>query len=137
MASYRELFEFMAKQSKTSSVWQCEKCGAEGSAGGKRFTLVALRIHQGKCVAADSPYGLTLRQQEVLGLIGDGLSDQQIAQQLKLSQHTVHFHISTLFEKLGVRNRAQAAVKLVRENLVPAQPSPGLMSAASRPNGCY
>jgi DNA-binding CsgD family transcriptional regulator len=101
----------------TSSVWQCEKCGAEGWSGGSRFTSVTLKIHQGKCVAAVSPYGLTLRQREVLGLIGAGLTDQQIASRMKRSQHTMHFHVKTLYRKLGVNNRTQAAVKSQLEGL--------------------
>ena len=54
---------------------------------------------------------LTPREIEVLGALAEGLSNKLIAHRLGISQHTVKFHIESLFRKLGVRSRSKAAVK--------------------------
>ena len=54
------------------------------------------------------PVGLSNREREVLNLVATGATNNQIAQQLFLSPHTVKDHISSIFRKLGVRNRAEA-----------------------------
>jgi DNA-binding NarL/FixJ family response regulator len=61
---------------------------------------------------------LTPRELEVLGLLTRGLDNSEIAQALYLSQHTVKNHVSTIFTKLQVENRIQAAVRAVRGGLV-------------------
>ncbi|MEU8527535.1 MULTISPECIES: response regulator transcription factor [Streptomyces] len=53
---------------------------------------------------------LSERERSVLDLIGEGLTNRQIAQQLYLSEKTVKNHISRLLGKLGVERRVQAAV---------------------------
>lgn len=52
---------------------------------------------------------LTDREHEVLGLIADGLGNQEIARRLQLSQKTVRNHVSNVFAKLHVAERAKAA----------------------------
>jgi two-component system response regulator DesR len=52
--------------------------------------------------------GLSAREREVLTLVATGATNNQIAAQLYLSPHTVKDHISSIFRKLGVRNRAEA-----------------------------
>jgi len=58
-------------------------------------------------------YSLTPREVEVLGLIGDGLNNAEIAGRLFVGVATVKTHINAIFAKLGVRDRAQA-IALVR-----------------------
>ncbi len=53
-------------------------------------------------------FGLTPRETEVLALVGDGLSNAEIAKALFLGVSTVKTHINAIFAKLGVRDRAQA-----------------------------
>jgi len=52
---------------------------------------------------------LSPREREVLDLIGRGATNREIASELFLSPHTVKDHTSSLYRKLGVRNRAEAA----------------------------
>jgi DNA-binding NarL/FixJ family response regulator len=53
---------------------------------------------------------LSVRERSVLDLIGEGLTNRQIAKRLYLSEKTVKNHISRLLGKLGVERRVQAAV---------------------------
>lgn len=54
--------------------------------------------------------GLGPREREILALIGDGLTNRQIAAQLHLSEKTVKNYVSSLLEKLGLSSRTQAAI---------------------------
>ena len=54
--------------------------------------------------------GLTPRELEILGLVGRGMSNQEIAAHLVLSPLTAKTHVSRLFLKLGARDRAQLVV---------------------------
>src|SRR5213075_477338 len=51
---------------------------------------------------------LTAREHGVLRLVAAGLSNRQIAATLKISERTVKFHVTAIFNKLGAENRAQA-----------------------------
>jgi DNA-binding CsgD family transcriptional regulator/tetratricopeptide (TPR) repeat protein len=53
--------------------------------------------------------GLTPREREVLGLLGNGLSNMQIARTLFISEKTASVHVSNILRKLGVTSRVQAA----------------------------
>ena len=53
---------------------------------------------------------LSRRERETLALLGDGLSNAEIAERLGISEKTVRNHLSNLFDKLGVWSRAQAIV---------------------------
>ncbi len=57
---------------------------------------------------------LTSREQEVLHLLGHGLSNAEIAGRLYISTKTVEHHVSRILAKLGLRNRAEAAVHSFR-----------------------
>ena len=54
---------------------------------------------------------LTPRELEVLGAIGEGLTNKAIARKLGISLHTVKFHIESLFRKLGARTRTEALAR--------------------------
>ncbi|GHG16575.1 response regulator transcription factor [Streptomyces zaomyceticus] len=64
--------------------------------------------------------GLTERETEVLVLVADGLSNQEIAGRLRISTATVKTHINNLFAKTGVRDRAQAVRYAYQHGLVRA-----------------
>jgi class 3 adenylate cyclase/pimeloyl-ACP methyl ester carboxylesterase len=64
------------------------------------------------------PGGLTRREVEVLRLIAGGRSNQEIADELVISRNTVIRHVSNIFAKTGVANRAEAAAYASRHGLV-------------------
>jgi PAS domain S-box-containing protein len=60
---------------------------------------------------------LTARETEILGLVANGFSNVEIGKILSISAHTVKSHVMHIFDKLGVRDRTQAAVWAVRHRL--------------------
>ncbi|RLL69227.1 response regulator transcription factor [Streptomyces sp. Z26] len=64
------------------------------------------------------PDGLTERETEVLALIAEGLSNQEVARALHIGTATVKTHINNLFAKTGVRDRAQAVRYAYRHGIV-------------------
>jgi len=63
---------------------------------------------------------LTEREQEVLQLLAQGDSNEQIAKALYISIATVKAHLTAIFEKLRVTSRTQAIIKAIRQGLVSA-----------------
>lgn len=63
-------------------------------------------------------FALTERETQVLQLLVDGLSNQQMAERLFLGQETIKTHMRHIMEKLVVADRTQAAVKALRQGLI-------------------
>ncbi|WP_027500090.1 response regulator [Rhodococcus sp. UNC363MFTsu5.1] len=72
--------------------------------------LVDRALDTGPQPAGDAGVALTVREQEVLALVGDGLSNQEIADRLHLGVTTVKTHIANLMDKTGCDNRVRLAV---------------------------
>ena len=61
---------------------------------------------------------MTNREQDVLALLGDGLSNRDIAGQLSISEHTVKFHLASIFGKLGASTRTEAVQRGLRLGVI-------------------
>jgi DNA-binding CsgD family transcriptional regulator len=61
---------------------------------------------------------LTRREREVLGLLANGLSNREIAQQLSIGERTARFHVTSILGKLDVRTRGQAVAVATRQRLL-------------------
>jgi DNA-binding NarL/FixJ family response regulator len=75
-------------------------------------------------VAEDRLAELTQRERQVLALVGRGLSNQEIAAELTVSEATARTHVSRAMVKLGVRDRAQMVVVAYQTGLVSPGPPP-------------
>jgi DNA-binding NarL/FixJ family response regulator len=85
-----------------------------------QFTA-ARTAHQ---ASEDRLAGLTQREREVLALVGRGLSNHEIAEQLVISKATARTHVSRVIGKLGARDRAQLVVIAYQTGLVSSGPPP-------------
>ena len=56
-------------------------------------------------IANSSHMGLSAREMEIIGLVADGLTNQEIAAKLTISKRTVDNHVSNMFTKTGSKNR--------------------------------
>ncbi len=63
-------------------------------------------------------YGLTKKELEVLSLISDGLSNQEISQKLVVSISTTKAHVHSILQKLYLKDRTKAAIKALKEGLI-------------------
>jgi len=61
---------------------------------------------------------LTAREREVLELLSQGLPNKLIARRLQISEHTVKFHVSSIYAKLGATSRTDAVSRGVRRGLI-------------------
>lgn len=73
----------------------------------------------GEAMGEDSlPEPLTSREKEVLQHMAEGLANKQIALLLTISEHTVKFHLSSLYAKLGVSSRTEAVKRGIELGLI-------------------
>jgi DNA-binding NarL/FixJ family response regulator len=87
--------------------------------GGRMLEEFRRLSHQACTVPADEAIALTRREQEVLGLVAQGANDQQIADKLVISVHTVKSHMRNILSKLHLGQRHEAALYALREGLIP------------------
>ena len=65
----------------------------------------------------DGPSAITPREREVLALLAEGLTNRQIAEQMVVSEHTVHRHVTNILRKLDLPSRTAAASHAIRSGL--------------------
>jgi NarL family two-component system response regulator LiaR len=98
-----------------------ELCRAIKAAAAGQVQLApqaAARLMQ-EISSPERPEALTERENEVLRLLSQGLSNKEIAQHLALGEKTIKTHVSHILAKLGVQSRTQAALVAVRLGLAP------------------
>ncbi len=101
----------MADFQKIGADW--EHARAETMLGKPRKSRATLPAE-----AMGTPLGaLSERELEVLSLVAEGLTNQDIAQRLVLSEHTVNRHVANILRKLGLPSRAAAATLAGRYGL--------------------
>jgi DNA-binding NarL/FixJ family response regulator len=84
----------------------CEPLGAKPARA--RADALAARLDTARPVAPAYPAGLSTREVDVLRLVAQGLTNQQVAERLYLSPRTVEQHLRSIYNKLGVSTRAAA-----------------------------
>lgn len=86
--------------------------GIKGAAKGDRVVLTQRSQHAQIDEALRWPgrdVGLTERESEILSLLSTGMTNRELGNTLYLSENTIKTHLRSLYAKLGIRNRAQAA----------------------------
>jgi len=85
---------------------------------------VVKRVFHSTPVPIDSaPLPITARESEVLRLLAQGLDNTAIARQLVITTRTVQNHVSSIYDKLGVTTRTEAALVALRQGLVQIPPA--------------
>lgn len=85
-------------------------------------TIAARGDHDPSAHDADALKSLTRREMEVLRLVAEGLSNEEIAAVTFISERTVKAHVTNIFNKLQVNNRVKAALVLIRGGFLAATP---------------
>ena len=80
--------------------------------------LLSRLVQNSEPLSAPPAEALTEREAQVLQLLAQGLANKQIAAALGISEHTVKFHISSIFSKLGVSSRTEAVRAGIERGLV-------------------
>jgi DNA-binding CsgD family transcriptional regulator len=101
-----------------------DSLGARPAAALARQLLRRMGVHQvprgPRPATRGNPAGLTARQLEILQLLGQGLSNAEIATRLFVSVRTVDHHVSAVLQKLNMTSRREAAATAERLGLEPA-----------------
>lgn len=104
---------------KDASIDQLAEAIRSAYAGQPTLSAEAtLSLVKSKTGPLDLNPDLTAREKQVLALIVEGLSNEEIADQLIISQATARHHVSACIRKLGAANRTDAAVIAVKQKLV-------------------
>jgi ATP/maltotriose-dependent transcriptional regulator MalT len=91
-----------------------EALGASRDADAAAAFLRTLGIKASRSAGPRGVGLLTKRELEVLGLLGEGLSNPQMAERLFVTRKTIENHVASVLSKLGLRGRAEAAAYVVR-----------------------
>ena len=103
---------YLLKDAEPEEVFAAVRAAARGESP---LDPRAARVILDARTASPSPAaGLTAREREVLTLVGEGLANKQIARRLGISEKTVKTHLTNVFQRIGVTDRTQAALWLVR-----------------------
>ena len=78
----------------------------------------ASKVSQNEHNKPDRDYGLTSRETQILKLITEGYSNNEIANQLFVSINTTKAHVASILQKLEVDDRLQAALKALKYKIV-------------------
>ncbi|MGD8623320.1 MAG: response regulator transcription factor [Anaerolineae bacterium] len=89
------------------------------SMGGRMLEEFRRLAQQESRFPDDDAISLTRREQEVLSLVAEGATDQEIAHELSISIHTVKSHMRNILGKLHLSHRHEAALFALREGLIP------------------
>jgi DNA-binding NarL/FixJ family response regulator len=88
--------------------------------GGAMDAQIARRVLEmfSRLASPQAEYGLSEREKQILQLLVEGRTKNQIAAQLFLSPHTIDGHVRNIYTKLHVNNRSGAVAKAIKENLI-------------------
>jgi NarL family two-component system response regulator LiaR len=113
-------FSYLLKTSRATEIADAIRAAARGQSVLESQVAAKMmnRFREPKRSQAPAPHeSLTEREMEVLKLLAQGLSNQEIADKLFIGVKTVKYHITNIFSKLGVEDRTQAAIYAHKQGL--------------------
>jgi DNA-binding NarL/FixJ family response regulator len=125
------------KSQPVDELCRCIKCVHEGQiwANSREMSLAVEALANAPAVRTVNARGLTLlskREVQVVHCLAEGLGNREIADRLKLSQHTVKNHLFRIFDKLGVSSRIELLSMTMSQPGVAPSPSDDATKPASR-----
>ncbi len=110
---------YVLKEAGSDELIRAIRAAAQGEHLLTRASIPAIiSRHQPSQASDDYPFaGLSAREMEILALLAKGLTNREIGQRLYLSEGTVRNYISSIMEKLGLRNRVELATYALRHNI--------------------
>jgi DNA-binding CsgD family transcriptional regulator len=108
--AYRLLFEAFTTTNAAPRRARLARIAARGfeRMGNRLYAAIAQSAAEPELSTGDA-LGLTPRQRQIAELVAQGDTNREIAERLSISEHTVEHHLSAIFERLGLRSRAQVA----------------------------
>jgi DNA-binding NarL/FixJ family response regulator len=115
-------------QSDVSVLMKCVDCVGAGQvwANAEQMEILLRSLSHPRSLTVTNVMGdalLSQREEQVLDLLARGLSNRDLARELKLSEHTVKNHLFRIFDKLGVSNRMEAVLYAMNNSKQKAIPS--------------
>jgi len=109
-----------SRTQKLSNLRKCIRCVLTGQVWAShhevRYLVEALRMHPATRITSSKGIALlTKREAQVVNLIANGLTNREIAEQLRLSKHTVKNYLIHIFEKLGVSTRVELVLYAISQ----------------------
>lgn len=110
---------YILKDSESSELKKAIQCICKGESYIQASLIPALNNRlANRDIDKDKIDSLTNREMEVLIQVANGMSNKEIATNLKISERTVKNHISNIFKKIDVSDRTQAAVFAIKNNII-------------------
>jgi DNA-binding NarL/FixJ family response regulator len=134
---------FTCYKSQFDALCKCISCVHSGQVWANAEQMDCLidavaQVPSVRLVNAKGASLLSKREEDVVRLVAEGLSNHDIAQQLRLSDHTVKNHLFHIFDKLGISSRVELVLYAVSSSRrppasVPAEDSPAILPGDQRP----
>lgn len=112
---------YVVKGIKPAEAWNAIRAVAAGQIWAPRAIVSKVLLN----VLRESRHRLTFRESEILGLLSNGLKNNEIGKRLFISPQTVRWHLRSIYSKLGTHDRAEAVFQTNRTALPVPKKSPG------------
>ena len=116
------VYGYLLKNAAPDLILKAVRCAAGGEYWIQRemTEMVLNQLRHGRMIRRERvAANLSGREVEVIKLLARGMRNQEIANQLFISEHTVKVHVTNIFDKLGVRDRVEAVCYAIRSGMVP------------------
>ena len=100
----------------------------EAALTGRTAARLMAKLAENRSPIKTATEDLTVRELELLELVGEGFSNRAISESLSISTNTVKYHLKNIFQKLGAQNRAEAVAHAIRTGILSSSQKEDLAS---------